>query len=80
MVLPRPYSTREVGARYGVTAHTIGDWIRLGCPTPEGRVKLPAAKYGRGWKITEEDLLLFEHRLRPSGIERPDLDDEAPEQ
>lgn len=74
MLLNKPYSTKDVGVRYGVDAHTIGDWIRKGCPTPEGRVFLPARKFGRGWKIYEEDLVLFEHRLRRSASDRPRLD------
>ncbi len=77
MPLPNTYTTTEIAERYRVTAHTVTDWIRKGCPTSAGRVKLPANKFGRKWQITDEDLLLFEHRARPSSNERPGLDPEG---
>ncbi|MBK1634158.1 helix-turn-helix domain-containing protein [Rhodovulum adriaticum] len=72
------HDTATVAKRYGVSPRTIRDWIEKGCPTPQGRVKLPAAKFGRGWKIRGEDLLLFEHRVRPRQT-RPALDVDEPE-
>lgn len=73
------YTTAQVAKHYGVSPRTIRDWISTGCPTPNGPIKLQAAKYGRSWKFTEEDLLLFEHRVRPRQG-RLDLDAEDPDE
>ena len=71
--LPIWYETDDLASRYRCDVRTIRDWIMHGCPTPSGRVKLPAVKLGRKWQVREDWLLLFEHRVRPpSG--RPDLD------
>ncbi|WP_342665305.1 helix-turn-helix domain-containing protein [Roseicyclus elongatus] len=72
------YTTEELAARFRCTPRCIIDWIRKGCPTGDGRVKLPARKLGRRWFATEEDVVLFEHRSRPSNDGRPalELDDE----
>jgi hypothetical protein len=67
------YDTTKVGERLERDPHTIRDWIRFGCPTPKGKVKLPASKFGKKWMVKDEDLELFEHRVR-SRSERPDLD------
>ena len=75
MDLPQYYSTASVAAKLNVSPRTLRDWIADGCPTPHGRVKLEAAKLGRSWKIHEDWLVLFEHRVRPRGG-RPDLDAE----
>ncbi|RDC68046.1 DNA-binding protein [Rhodovulum sp. 12E13] len=61
----RLYDTRELAARYRCSARTIRDWIEFGCPTPHGRVKLPASRMGRRYVVREEDRMLFEHRIRP---------------
>jgi len=68
------YTTQELAARFSCTPRCITDWIRKGCPTEMGPVKLPARKLGRRWFATEEDVLLFEHRSRPSAGGRPDLE------
>tara|TARA_Y100001001_G_scaffold41521_1_gene36300 strand:+ start:19883 stop:20233 length:351 start_codon:yes stop_codon:yes gene_type:complete len=68
------YTTEELALRFRCTPRCITDWIRKGCPVEEGRVKLPARKLGRRWFATEEDVLLFEHRSRPSDDGRPDLE------
>jgi hypothetical protein len=61
----RLYDTRELAARYRRSPRTIRDWIERGCPTPDGRVRLPAMRLGRAWVVREEDRMLFEHRIRP---------------
>ena len=67
------YDTAELGRRFKVHPHTIGDWIRTGCPTSNGRVKLQAVKLGRRWQVAEEWLAVFLLRARPfSG--RPELE------
>jgi hypothetical protein len=68
------YSTAEVGKKLRRHPRTIRDWIRKGCPTPGGPVKLPATKLGKEWCVTEEQLALFEVRARSSVCGRPDLD------
>lgn len=68
------YTTEELATRFRCAPRCITDWIRKGCPVEKGRVKLPARKLGRRWFATEEDVLLFEHRSRPSGGGRPDLE------
>lgn len=70
-----PYTTTEIGKRYRKHPHTIRDWIRFGCPTLQGKkVKLPAIRIGRSWMIREEDVAVFEMRLRPlSGGPKLDL-------
>jgi hypothetical protein len=70
--------TAEIGRRFGRNPHTIRDWILFGCPTPAGKVKLRATKFGKKWMVKDEDLELFEHRVR-SQSERPDLDLEGRE-
>jgi transposase len=74
-----PYDTTEVGARYKVHPHTIRDWINRGCPSKGKKVKLTASRVGRKWMIREEDLAVFEMRLRPlGGGPELDLDDAVP--
>lgn len=68
------YDTAALGKMFDCDPHTIRDWIIHGCPTDNGRVKLPARKLGRPWKVTEEDLAVFLVRARSSSHGRPDLD------
>lgn len=68
------YTTAALAERFECTSRCISDWIRKGCPTGNGRVKLPAMKLGCRWFATEEDVLLFEYRARPSEGGRPDLE------
>ncbi len=72
-ILPRYYETDELARHFRRDPHTIRDWIRFGCPTPHGRVKLPAVKLGKKWVVREDALALFEHRVRPV-FGRPELD------
>ena len=65
----------EVAASMRKSDRCIRDWITRGCPTDDKPVKLQAAKFGKSWRIKEEWLLVFEHRVRTlSG--RPDPDPE----
>lgn len=59
------YDTRDLAERYRCSARTIRDWIEFGCPTPHGRVKLPASRMGRRYVVRDEDRMLFEQRIRP---------------
>ena len=70
---PRHYTTAAAGERLGRSARTIRAWITEGCPTPKGRVRLPAMKLGREWQVTEEGLAVFEARARLSS-DKPGLD------
>lgn len=73
MKTPIYYSVEEVAAFLRRSPRTIRDWIRHGCPTPDGPVRLDAAKLGRAWTIKDEWLVLFEHRVRPDRG-RPELE------
>lgn len=75
MKRPKYYSTEEIGEIFNKHPRTIRDWIMIGCPTPNGRVKLQASKLGKSWQVKDEWLVLFEHRVRPDEG-RPDLDPE----
>lgn len=44
-------TVNEVAERLGLHAHTIRRYIREG--------KIPAAKFGRVWRVDEEDLRAF---------------------
>lgn len=66
-------SVKDVATRLGKSTRTIRDWIATGCPTPSGRVSLPAFRAGKGHLIDADDLDIFEVRLRRAGGRR-DLD------
>lgn len=46
------YTCDEIAKKYSVKTRTVWDWIRS--------KKLPAIKVGRGYRIKEEDLEIFE--------------------
>nr|DAM14462.1 MAG TPA: helix-turn-helix domain protein [Caudoviricetes sp.] len=54
--MPKMYSCSEVAERYGVKIITIRDWIK--------RKKLPAIKTGREYRISENDIAIFEEACR----------------
>lgn len=54
----------EVAARYGKSARTIRDWIIRGCRCGASVIHLSAMKAGKGWLISENDLELFDLRLK----------------
>lgn len=66
------FSVQEIAALYNRSPRTIRDWIETGCQTPGGYVKLDAMKIGRWWSISDEALVLFQHRLvRKGAAARP---------
>ena len=73
MPLVDHHSITTVARAFGRKPRTIRDWITKGCPTPGGLVRLPADKLGRRWSVSDEDLALFRHRVRPQDG-RPELD------
>lgn len=70
---PRYHSVAGVATRFGRSPRTIRDWIATGCVTPSGRIRLPAIRAGKALMIDDEDLELFELRLRRATA-RPSLD------
>jgi len=50
------YSCEEISERYRVQIITVWDWIR--------KKKLPAIKIGREYRVTEDDLKIFEDERR----------------
>ncbi len=73
--LPEYYDTEEVARRFRRSPRTVRNWILDGCPTENGLVKISARKFGKKWAVREDDLVLFEHQVRPI-FGRPELDDE----
>lgn len=61
------YSTKEVARRLGKSPRTVRDWIANGCPTPRGRVVLPAIQAGKSLLIDRDELDVFEVRIRRAG-------------
>ena len=54
--MSKMYSCAEVAERYGVQVITIWDWIK--------KKKLPAIKTGREYRISENDIAVFEEACR----------------
>lgn len=77
MAKPIYYSVKQIAEVFDRDPHTIRDWIRTGCPTTEGRVRLQAAKLGKSWVVKDEWLAVFELRVRPP-VGRPELYLERP--
>lgn len=46
------YTCEEVAERYSVQTRTVWDWVRTG--------KLSAVRYGRIYRIREEDIAAFD--------------------
>lgn len=69
----RHLSVAEVADLLRRSPRTIRDWIVDGCPTPNGRVKLQAAKLGRSWTVKPDWLAVFEFRVR-APVVRPALE------
>lgn len=72
----RYLTVEEVAKILRRSPRTIRDWITDGCPTPQGRVRLEAAKLGKSWTVRADWLALFEFRVRPPvGRTALDLDE-----
>lgn len=50
--MSKMYTCKEIAERYGVQIITVWDWIR--------KKKLTALKIGKGYRIREEDIKVFE--------------------
>lgn len=72
---PQYLTVAEVARAMRRSERCIRDWINHGCPARGQLVKLQAAKFGKSWRIKEEWMLVFEHRVRThSGRPDPDLE------
>ena len=72
---PQYLTVSEVAKAMRRSERCIRDWINRGCPTDGQLVKLQAAKFGKSWRIKEEWMVMFEHRVRTlSGRPDPDLE------
>ena len=65
MARPAYYDTADLAAMFKRHPRTIRNWILEGCPTPEGPVRLRAARLGKRWTVKDEWLAAFELRVRP---------------
>lgn len=54
------FTCEEVAERYKVKVITVWEWIR--------QKKLPAIKLGREYRVTEEDLKVFENSRRTTTV------------
>ncbi|QOV19068.1 helix-turn-helix domain-containing protein [Blautia liquoris] len=54
--MSKMYTCADVAQRYGVKVITVWDWIR--------KEKLSAIKIGRDYRVSEEDLKVFEENNR----------------
>jgi hypothetical protein len=56
--------TADVKERYGLTTHTVINWIKTGLKANGERVKLDAVRVGGRWKTSEAALSRFFGQLR----------------
>jgi hypothetical protein len=72
---PKYLTVSEVAKSMRRSERCIRDWINRGCPADGKLVRLQAAKFGKSWRIKEEWMVMFEHRVRTlSGRPDPDLE------
>ncbi|MDE4142342.1 DNA-binding protein [Phaeobacter gallaeciensis] len=64
------HSIEAIADRFQRNPRTIRDWINHGCKTPDGTIRLQAAKLGKSWVVKKEWLEFFEFQIRP----RPTLE------
>jgi transposase len=64
------HSIEAIADRFQRNPRTIRDWINHGCKTPDGTIRLQAAKLGKSWVVRKEWLEFFEFQIRP----RPTLE------
>jgi hypothetical protein len=58
-------SIEAIADRFQRNPRTIRDWINHGCKTPDGTIRLQAAKLGKSWVVKKEWLEFFEFQIRP---------------
>lgn len=69
------YKINDIAKIFDRDPRTIRDWIESGCRTSAGLVRLEALKIGRWWSVSDEALVLFQHRLKNGqSTARPILD------
>ncbi len=69
-------SIEAIAARFQRSPRTIRDWINHGCKTPDGKIRLQAAKLGKSWVVKNEWLEFFEFQIMPrSRVEELDLNE-----
>ncbi|MEM5545034.1 DNA-binding protein [Sulfitobacter sp. AS92] len=65
-----------IAARFLRSPRTIRDWINHGCKTPDGKIRLQAAKLGKSWVVKNEWLEFFEFQIKPRPrVEELDLNE-----
>lgn len=63
--MPQYHTVDAVADRFNRSPRTIRDWINHGCRTPEGTIRLQAAKLGKSWVVKREWLDFFEFQIKP---------------
>lgn len=70
------HTVEAIAERFQKTPRTIRDWINHGCKTPDGTIRLQAAKLGKSWVVKTEWLEFFEFQIQPHRpAEELNLDD-----
>lgn len=70
------HSIEAIADRFQRNPRTVRDWINRGCKTPDGTIRLQAAKLGKSWVVKKEWLEFFEFQIRPRpSLEGLDLDE-----
>ena len=70
------HSIEAIADRFPRNPRTVRDWINRGCKTPDGTIRLQAAKLGKSWVVKKEWLEFFEFQIRPRpSLEGLDLDE-----
>lgn len=65
-----------IADRFQRNPRTVRDWITRGCKTPDGTIRLQAAKLGKSWVVKKEWLDFFEFQIKPRPVpEELDLDE-----
>ena len=59
------HSIEAIADRFQRNPRTIRDWINHGCKTPDGTIRLQAAKLGKSWVVKRDWLEFFEFQIRP---------------
>lgn len=62
------HTVEAVADRFQRSPRTIRDWINHGCKTPDGTIRLQAAKLGKAWVVKHEWLDYFEFQIQPRHV------------